>query len=519
MLSPHLIQNGVLQQTLNADQRGAYQAITDKIADGTYQWEMPICPTCAGQQFEPQAKADRYGLPYALVACKSCGLFQVAPRLTEASLADFYANHYRMLYGGKVGVDAVRSNAAEERGRVALDLVSAERVVLPGARVVEIGCGAGAQLRAFQTAGCDVLGYDYDEAFMALGRQAFDLDLRSGGVQTLASDIAAGDPKPDVILYIHVFEHLSDPRRELATLADLLAPGGVVYLEVPGLSSCLRHRECDFDHYFEFAHTYHFDKQTLTDLVAACDWACLWSDHYVRAVLAPERTAIPYVTQVATTIAAAEQGRDLMQTPDNADQLLSALLGGGMDHAQANFRVGQDLFDRKDANAIPYLQAAHALRPTRGKYAFLLARAMLLYQEPNPAALLPVLQSAVRHLPDAVFPLFHLANTLEALGRSEEAIGHYASAIRQQPQTALFHYRLGLSYKSIRYWHGAIASFQAAHSRDPDLAYAFFHEGASREQIADFAGAANAYGRAYVVRPDDSFVAAKNRCLTQIKAT
>lgn len=518
MLSPHLRQNGVLKTTLNADQRGAYAAITDKITSGTYQWEAPQCPTCAGDTFSPLAEADRYGLPYTLVSCQSCGLFQVAPRLTEASLADFYAHHYRMLYGGVSDVAAVKSQAAEERGRVALNLVSAERTLLPGARVVEIGCGAGAQLRAFQTAGCDVVGYDYDETFMALGREAFDLDLREGGVQALAQDIAAGDPKADVVLYIHVLEHLSDPRRELRNLSEILAPGGVVYIEVPGLSSCLRNRECHFDHYFEFAHTYHFDKKTLADLVAACGWHCLWSDHYVRAVLTPQTATLPYLRAVTATIEASEQAQHTLTSeaiPLEPEFLLSALLRGGMTHDQAYFQVGEALFARQDTSAVTYLEKAHVLHPTRGKYAFLLARAMLTANIGTPAELLVVLQNAVRHLPDAPFPLFHMANTLEALGRSQEAVGAYAAALRLQPDNALFHYRLGLSHKSIGHWQGAIASFKEAQKYDPSLTYAYFHEGVSREQIADFTGAAEAFGKAYATRADDIFLAAQNRCLAK----
>lgn len=511
MLSDHLRYNSVLQAGLNSTQRAARDRILQNMEDGTYQFEDPDCPTCGIRNFTKMAERDRYGIPYSLVTCNACGLYQVAPRLTPASLQDFYAHHYRKLYLGDIDATAAHSLAARERGRIALDLISFEKPLLPGSRVVEIGCAAGAQLLAFQIAGHSVAGYDYDANITSLGRQEHGLDLRVGGIDACTEDVAAGAPRVDAVLYIHVFEHLSDPREELKKIEDVLAPGGVVYLEVPGLSSCLRAREVYLDEYFEIAHTYHFDRKTLTDLIESCGWTCLWADNYVRAVLTPKRFVSGYASSTAKTIECIERARlqDADSSPDPREMLSSHILGGAKP-AQAYFKVGETLFSKDDKRCLDYLAPASALDPDRGKYAFLHARALLLHA-PDDATLLPVLERSVRQLPTSDSPLFHLGRALYTFDRKEEAIGAFARAIHLNPAPAIYHYWLAHAFKDIGFWGRAREGFSAAVSRDPELVFAHYYLGLCHEKFGDAALALGAFEKARSLEPRDLFVQAIDR--------
>lgn len=506
MLSDHLRRNAVYLADLDQSQQAARDAILANINNGTYGYEAPPCPTCFGTEFVQLAENDRYGLPYALVHCKACGLFQVSPRLTPKALEDFYAKHYRALYHGGISQASAYSPAAERRGLAALNHINHVQPILPGDRIVEIGCAAGAQLLPFKTAGCQVAGYDYDENITSLGAKTHDMDLKFGGLSTLADDIAVGAPRPTAILYIHVFEHLSDPREELRQLAEILGPDGLLYLEVPGMRQSLQTREIFPDVYFEIAHTYHFDRETLVALAEANGWSVLYVDDDVRAVLAPPDRPMNHVRHSLATLDAADKAQALLMTPDaDPDQIVRLLLRGGASHAQANFRVGEYLFNHKKQGCLPYLRAASALDPTRGKFTFQLARAIIMFPEDDKATLLAILERAVAQLPNEPYPLFHLARSLATAGRHEEAIGRYASAIRLKKDVAFFHHWLGLSYKAIGFDKKATASFESAIQIDEKLTFAHYELGLACLRQGDNARALACFELAQQQRADPRF--------------
>lgn len=506
MLSDHLRKNAVYVSDLDTPQQAARDAILSNISNGIYQFETPPCPTCLGTEFVPLAENDRYGLPYSLVHCNSCGLFQVSPRLTPDALEDFYAKYYRALYHGGVSQSSAYSPAAERRGLAALNHINHVQALFPADRVVEIGCAAGAQLLPFKAAGCSVAGYDYDENITELGAETHKMELRFGGLATLADDIAAGAPRPAAIVYIHVFEHLSDPRDELRRLAEILGPDGLLYLEVPGMGQSLQTREIFPDIYFEIAHTYHFDRETLVALVEACGWSVLYVDDDVRAVLAPPGRPRDYLARSLAGLEAADKARALLMTLDADPEVLHRLLlSGGASHAQANFQVGEYLFNHKNENCLPYLRAASALDPTRGKFTFQLARAMILFPGDERDVLLAILEKAVAQLPNEPYPLFHLARSLATAGRHEEAIGRYASAIRLKKDVAFFHHWLGLSYKAIGFDERAISSFESATQIDNNLTFSHYELGLACLRRGDNARALVCFELAQQQRRDPRF--------------
>ena len=504
MLSDHLRQNGVFQDQMNDIQRDALMQITTKIADGQYQFETPLCPTCLQQDFEPLANKERYGVDYSLAACRSCGLYQVSPRLDANALKDFYANHYRNLYHGKIEAASAHSIAAQDRGRIALDLLSDAQPLLPDARVIEIGCAAGSQIIPFKTAGCSVGGYDYDDQIIAMGRQEHGIDLHFGGIEAFTNDVKAGARRADAILYIHVFEHLSDIRNELCRIEEGLASHGLLYLEVPGLTRALRTREVFFDAYFEIAHTYHFDRETLTALIHACGWECLYVDNYVRAVIAPPKYKTNYSARAQETITSSEKARVLEQNPDTDPSiLLTAYLRGGATHAQAYFRVGEWLFQHKDSLCVSYLSTASELAPDRGKFIFLLARAMMTYPGTSPAVLLQTLETSVRLLPGSPYPLFHLGRSLFAAQRFEEALGAYTAAIRLKSDVAFFYYWQGLAFKALSNTPKAVSSFETACAGDEKMVFAYYELGLALLALNRKREAADALSKACILKPDD----------------
>lgn len=108
-------------------------------------------------------------------------------------------------------------------------------------RFLDVGCGFGGLLAAFNSAGADVRGLEIDPVRVDLARaNCQDHGLTGTVVQSrdILEDGLAGDlGRFDVITMIDVIEHVADMPRALANAVDLLEPDGVLVLEIPNRHS------------------------------------------------------------------------------------------------------------------------------------------------------------------------------------------------------------------------------------------------------------------------------------------
>jgi SAM-dependent methyltransferase len=116
------------------------------------------------------------------------------------------------------------------RRRIIIPLV--ERLAPPGTDriIVDVGCGAGANLAAFAD-GYDCVGIDVSGDLVAAARKRFP------GITFIAGD-APGDlgdivGKADVFLLMDVIEHIKDDLGYFARLVSAARPGAVFFLTVP----------------------------------------------------------------------------------------------------------------------------------------------------------------------------------------------------------------------------------------------------------------------------------------------
>ncbi|WP_146909877.1 bifunctional 2-polyprenyl-6-hydroxyphenol methylase/3-demethylubiquinol 3-O-methyltransferase UbiG [Arenimonas daejeonensis] len=107
-----------------------------------------------------------------------------------------------------------------------------DRVALPGARVLDVGCGAGLLSEALAREGADVTALDLapeliDVARLHLLESGLKVDYRLQSVETLAAESPASF---DAITCMEMLEHVPDPGAIVKACATLLKPGGRLFL-------------------------------------------------------------------------------------------------------------------------------------------------------------------------------------------------------------------------------------------------------------------------------------------------
>ncbi len=167
-----------------------------------------------------------------LCVCDGCGSVQkIVDDEWNCEVAELYAGYaiYNQAAGAEQAVfDQATGAAASRSTRLLAALGKAIELPRTG-RMLDVGCGNGAMLRAFSHAmpGWSLAGTELDGRYR-------DTVHSIRGVQSLDTCQPWEVPGDfDVITMIHVLEHIPRPKEYLKRLAAKLRPGGLLVVELP----------------------------------------------------------------------------------------------------------------------------------------------------------------------------------------------------------------------------------------------------------------------------------------------
>ena len=106
---------------------------------------------------------------------------------------------------------------------------------LPKGKLLDVGCGSGASLKAAQQLGWDVIGLEVDPAAVQAAR-SIGLNIIEGDYKQLSQFTDCFD----CIVCSHVLEHVYSPLKMIGLLKKALRPGGVLLLSLPNANSHVR---------------------------------------------------------------------------------------------------------------------------------------------------------------------------------------------------------------------------------------------------------------------------------------
>ena len=278
---------------LNSVQREARTKLYEAVTRGDLLLSKREACLCGSQDLTKIASIDRFGLDFSSYLCRDCGLVLTSPYISEASLARYYSEYYHSLTFGKN--EPLERLFANAQGRKIFHKL--KEYLPPGRiRVLEIGAGVGSNLLDFQdeasSSGLDVeaLGIEYSQAYVEFGRKK-GVELLQSGLREFGS---ATSDRFDVIIMSHVFEHFTDPARELATIRKISRENTLLYIEVPGILHLRRNLAYGSDllKYLTHAHIFNFSLSTLVNVLRAGGFSLLSGNEVVETVFRVDRELV-----------------------------------------------------------------------------------------------------------------------------------------------------------------------------------------------------------------------------------
>src|SRR5690349_2536994 len=112
--------------------------------------------------------------------------------------------------------------------------VMRELLVLPGSRIVDVGCGDGALARTLTREGARVIGIEAGPEALAAARAAPPVNDETY-LEGRAEDLPLPDASADIVVFMNSLHHVpaARQRKALDEAARVLVPGGALYIVEP----------------------------------------------------------------------------------------------------------------------------------------------------------------------------------------------------------------------------------------------------------------------------------------------
>jgi len=232
--------------------------------------QLAECPVCGCQWARPRFAIP--GSPLRVVDCTGCGLGRLDPQPRREMIDDFYPPNYY----GVTGAKFVPMVEALVRLVGARHVRMLSRGLVPGARVLDVGCGRGVLLSSLADHGFEIHGFEISAA-AAAGADPRAAVRIGNDLEEAAYPAAWFD---EVIVW-HVLEHVPDPRGTLREIRRILKPGGRLIVAVPNYSSLqARWAGAAWFHLDLPRHLFHFPVAALRRLLVDSGFAPRSEHHF-----------------------------------------------------------------------------------------------------------------------------------------------------------------------------------------------------------------------------------------------
>ena len=219
------------------------------------------CPICERDEAELLFNKDSL----SVVACKTCRLRYVNPRVDRQTLEEGYSEAYYP----PDKVERIRTDSMEWL-QMSERLTELEKQHHGKGRLLDVGCGIGTFLHLARERGWESYGVDPSKSGSDFAQEVHKLDVQCGDL----FDADFPSAHFDAITLYHVLEHISELNPFVSELRRILKPAGsekkasTLVIEVPngeGLQSRLQ--KADWPYVHPRDHLYYFSAHSLPKLL------------------------------------------------------------------------------------------------------------------------------------------------------------------------------------------------------------------------------------------------------------
>jgi 2-polyprenyl-3-methyl-5-hydroxy-6-metoxy-1,4-benzoquinol methylase len=221
------------------------------------------CPACHQRGGTVINRRDgKTGEPLVVVQCAHCGIGHVEPMPTPEALEQWYSTRYRQDYKGAVSPKLSHVLRAARLALERWDWASGQSGFRMPARSLDIGASSGEWVYLMHSLGVTARGVEPHQGYSAFARESLGLDVVAGSLQQRLPEMLAGGL--DLVSMFHVLEHVCDPVQTLRSIARVLSPQGLVFIEVPDVAGLSSPKNTFFR-----AHTLYFSAHSLRSVAQA----------------------------------------------------------------------------------------------------------------------------------------------------------------------------------------------------------------------------------------------------------
>jgi len=195
--------------------------------------QFTVCNLCGSDDYDVIFEAD-YAQVARIVKCKKCSLIYANPR---AQLVD-HANYEQwepigLLDGVTNDKDHPYRWRVEKESLQVRDYSNTRATLAKlypkRGHIVEVGSSLGYLLKSFQNEGWTVQGIDPWREVMSHTRNVQGFET----IPATLEEAGLPDACADVVIMLHVIEHVPDPSATLREIYRILKPGGHLVIETP----------------------------------------------------------------------------------------------------------------------------------------------------------------------------------------------------------------------------------------------------------------------------------------------
>ena len=177
-----------------------------------------ICPICSTENLQLSK--------YNLYKCLDCKLL-IATQIWSDDINQLNDEYFGEDYGNRISSFWVKLFEFLNNRRN----ISRLKKLLPHkGQILEVGVGSGSLLMLAKKKGYEVMGCDLSEAICHAVSTDTNIEMYCGSIEELRNK-----KKIDLIIMLHVIEHVQNPIMFLKHAKDLLSPGGKILMACPNV--------------------------------------------------------------------------------------------------------------------------------------------------------------------------------------------------------------------------------------------------------------------------------------------